>query len=498
MQSLAELDAMLESMTKEQVLKEAKESTREKKEYCIRNGSYVRVSDDGMSAWIYLVPPGEDEEIFSRGRIVLFIKQYGVLKGFHESNISAIAKKRVYEREILIAKGLDPKAGADGYYEYFFDTEVNKSPVIREDGTADYSAMSQLTNVSQGDLIAEYHPAVMPTPGYDVYGNPITLVNTKELPGLRGQGISNTKEKNKYYADKNGRIVFSDGHIDIKEFYDIYGDVDYITGKVEFFGDIHITGDVLPGVVIRASRNVIIDGVVEAAKVFAGGNITVKKGIKGKQHSFIAARGDVYADFIEYATVHAGCNVRSNAFLDSEVYAGEKVYAEGRRGIILGGNVRGLLGVEAMIIGNEAEIPTIVTSGYTEDDFAKYYSASQKENEVKHEISIIADRLSELIRDRRLGREVDSAKTDLILVELNEKKDFYFQELDKARTEKEDVELVIQKGKGSYINALDRIYKGVRVCIEGEILSIPSNTVTMKYRKEDGMVRGSVITYTGK
>ena len=70
--------------------------------YCIKNGAYVRVSDDRMSAWIYLNPPRPGEDHYSKNLIYQFISEHDIKKGFHTSNIAAIAKKHVYGREILI------------------------------------------------------------------------------------------------------------------------------------------------------------------------------------------------------------------------------------------------------------------------------------------------------------------------------------------------------------------------------------------------------------
>jgi len=237
----------------------------------------------------------------------------------------------------------------------------------------------------------------------------------------------------------------------------------------------------------------VIDGVVEAAQIFAGGNVVIGKGIKGGQKGTVAARGDVCADFIEFSTVHAGGIVRSNAIINSAVFAGNKVIAEGKKGVIIGGLVRGLLGVEAITAGNEVEVKTQIGAGYSDEDYQKYLDVIAKEKKIEIEIREVAEKLSQLIRDRKLGREINSDAVDKELVELTAKKDEFFEKMDKIKLEKEETESVLAKGTGSSIVINDKIFRGVKILIEGSSLNITQNTCFMKYRKEDGRIAASVI-----
>ena len=88
----------------------------EENNHCIKNGAYIRLSDDNMIAWIYLNPPKEGESFYTKSQIIEFMREYDVVKGYHYSNIAAIAKKHVYGREIVVAKGAEPVDGVDGGY----------------------------------------------------------------------------------------------------------------------------------------------------------------------------------------------------------------------------------------------------------------------------------------------------------------------------------------------------------------------------------------------
>lgn len=497
LKSLANLDEMLKGMEKEKIIDphvgSQESEPAEECPYCIKNGSYVRVSDDSMKAWIFLYPPKAGDDYYSHDTIMQFLKENEVNKGYHTSNIAAIAKKHVYGREILVANGTEPVEGQNGYYEFFFDTSDKRKPAVREDGTVDYTSMSSLTNVQEGSVIAIYHHAITSKNGFDVHGKDIQAKAARELPALRGRGITNDKNPDEYVATVSGKIDYVDGHIDIKNVHEIPGDVDLITGKIEFFGDIHIKGNVGTGVVIRASRNVVVDGVVEAAEIYAGGDVILVRGIQGNQRGHVAAKGNVSAEFIEHANVEAGGNIRSNSFINANVYAGAKVIAEGKNGLILGGSVRGLTGVSAINIGNEMETKTFVAGGYSEEDYNRYVESFQKETDAQKKLSEIVEKMTEIVKQKRLGKDINSEATDRLLLALNEKKDELFEALDKAKKEKELLAEIIEKGKGSVILANEKIFRGVTICVEGTRFQVPQNTSFMRYKNEAGRIVTSVI-----
>lgn len=475
---------------------EAKEAEPQK-EFTIKNGAYIRVSEDNMTAWIYLNPPLPGEKFYSVSDIYDFIRENGVVHGFHKSNIAAIAKKHVYEREIVIAKGDRPIEGVDGYYEWKIDAEKKKSPTIRPDGTVDYSSMRQVPTIEKGDVIAVYHHAVNAKNGFDVRGKEINTLPAKDLQPLKGRGITNDKDPDVYVASLSGRIEVTDKkNVDIKSEYQIEGDVDLVTGKVEFFGDIHITGNVASGVIIRASRNILIDGFVEGATIYAGGDIQINRGISGGQKGKITAKGSVVADFIEHCTVEAGGIVRANSFIDATVYSGETVVAEGKNGSIIGGNVRGLLGVIATSLGNETGTKTTVASGYSGDEYAEYLELYQKETDTQKILSETVDYMTNILKEKRLGKNLNSEENDKMLLALNEKKDEYFDMLDKVRAEKEALGAIIEKGKGGMVLANDKIFIGVTVIIEGNVFRVMENSRYMRYKNEGGRITGSVIVVT--
>ena len=72
----------------------------------LAEGTYLRIEEDEMAAWLYLTPPAEGQT-YTKRDLENYLELNGVVKGYHSSNLSAMVKKKVYDREILVAKGAD-------------------------------------------------------------------------------------------------------------------------------------------------------------------------------------------------------------------------------------------------------------------------------------------------------------------------------------------------------------------------------------------------------
>lgn len=471
----------------------AEQAEEEKKpliETNLTEGTYLRVEDDEMTAWLYLTPPAEGQ-VYSKRELESYLEQQGVVKGYHSSNLSAMVKKKVYEREILVAKGQEAVPGQDGYFEYLFSPEEHMGPTIREDGTVDYSSMSALQNVHKGDKVAIYHYAVPGVDGYTVQGNVLKAAAARDLPPMRGKGI--TRENGVYYAQNDGKIEVKDGKIDIQNVHEIMGDVDAIIGKIEFFGDVIINGNVEGGVTIRAGRNIEIHGTTGGASLFAGGDVLLSRGIQGGGK--ISARGNVFAEFIENTTVDAGGIVQSNVILNSKVSAKDKVITNGKKGAIIGGQVHALKSIEAMTAGNDVEVKTILHCGYQPESFDMLLENRRKEAEIKEKLAKLVDAMTEALREKRRRGANTAMTTEANLSEWNRLKDEYFAELDKIGKEREELETTMEEGRESYIKVDGNLYRNVVISINAERMIMDRNTCFMKYTADKGVIEGTVIIH---
>ena len=242
--------------------------------------------------------------------------------------------------------------------------------------------------------ICKYHPAVEGEAGFLVDGTPIEPPKTSELPPLKGKGFRFDPETNEYFAEIDGKLEIKDqNEIQIKGVHEIKGDVTQLNSRIEFNGDIEIDGNVESGTVIRSTRSVSISGVVEAAEIYAGGDIVLKRGIQGSNKAKVVCNGSVYADFIEHTMVKAKGDVNSNTILNSEVLADGMVNLTGKRGTVVGGYVHGRKGISCVNLGNSVEVKTVAHVGLETKDYLKNQEIMKKDASIRERLGEILERM---------------------------------------------------------------------------------------------------------
>ena len=283
------------------------------------------------------------------------------------------------------------------------------------------------------------------------------------------------------------------GRIDIQNVHEIYDDVTMIIGKMDFFGDIIIHGNVEDGVVVRAGRNIEIQGTVAGATLYAGGDVVLSRGISGGYKAKIFAGGNVFADFIEHTTVEAGGSVQANTILNSIVCSSEKVIAAGKRGSIIGGYTHALKGVEATNSSNDVEIKTILHCGYEAASYERLVEVKKQEEETRKKIDELVQAMSDTLREKRLRGLHISEETELKLSEWDKLKDELFVVLDKLVQEKAELEEMMEQSKGAEIRIDGNVYRGTIICVDSDQIVINDTTKFMKYTMNRGAIESSVI-----
>ncbi|MBR4758773.1 MAG: DUF342 domain-containing protein [Lachnospiraceae bacterium] len=448
--------------------------------------TYVRITGDKRQAWLYLAERA-DGAGYQKDDLLHILADNGVVYGINHSALVTMCKKSVYHREILVAEGDEPVEGSDGYYEFTFDIQSGKAkPVIREDGSVDYQSMKAVNSVEAGALLATYHHAIPGKDGKDVFGNVKTVPLVRELQAADGRGVyRGIDDPDKYYAEKSGKVEFAAGKLSIVNVLEFSGDVDQLTGKLEFFGDIHITGNVEAGTLIRAGKSLTIDGVVESADLYAGGDIILKRGIQGNQKAHIAGRGSLYADFIEHSYVKMEGDILANYILSSYISTQGQVKLTGKKASIIGGNIYAMMGVSCNVLGNPKEIKTAVASGISQEMYDENERIQQTLKEVRDKIQQI--------------REEVKAFGNKITPELQESYKAKLQDqMTKQKTVLEQQKRLFEKmelARTSRIQIHEDIHMGSEICIDTNVMKIDKHNYSMEYRNVAGMITGKVMVY---
>ena len=161
------------------------------------------------------------------------LKNNGIRNGIQEVAVENIAEGRYGEEAILIAKGQPPVRGKDGWYEFFFRTNIEKKPKILQDGSVDYQNIEWFEMVKEGQKLAFYHEAMDGTDGYDVTGTVIKARKGAEKSVLVGKGFQLDKDKKTYVSAMNGMIQLNDNEMWITNHL-VLDEINMATGNISY------------------------------------------------------------------------------------------------------------------------------------------------------------------------------------------------------------------------------------------------------------------------
>ncbi|WP_146808946.1 MULTISPECIES: DUF342 domain-containing protein [Aneurinibacillus] len=325
----------------------------------------VQIAKDKMQATMELRLEGDVRVTYED--LLAIINQNRVIFGIDENLLREVAiSPYMYSNEVLvIAQGVPPTAGKDGYIEFVVRPSEKKGPKEREDGSVDYYSLLQLVNVTKGQLLARKVPPTKGQPGTGVSGEVIQAKDGKEARFQIGKNVLLDQEKNNAYAAVDGQVsITANGKINVLSVYEVKGDVDFGVGNIDFIGNVVVNGNVHPGFTIKAGGDIRIAGSVESATLEAKGTIEIRGGIIGHHKGTIHADVDVKAGFIQNATVKAENDIIvSQTIMHSNVSAGRDVICKATKGLIVGGTVQAGEKVVAKIIGNMTNTPTNIEVG---------------------------------------------------------------------------------------------------------------------------------------
>ncbi len=326
---------------------------------------WVRISEDEMTAYLTIAAPLPAEGDLLE-QLKNELRASRVVCGIDEHVLQRMITEKVYHREIAVAFGITATDGQDGWYEYNFRQDMSRKPQIREDGTVDYWSVNLIETVVAGQVIAIYKPAIRGKDGITVTGKEIKAKPGKELSPLKGRGFERNNDNLTYIASIDGKIEMVEGRININNFYEIFGNADLSVGNIDFAGDVLIHGNVCMGVSVRAGGTVTVDGVVEGAKIWAGKEIVLRGGVLGDNKAEIFSKGSICARFLEYAKIEAYGSIQADSFLLCEVECRQNVLLTGKKGVIIGGHVHAIQGIEVNEIGNNTGIRSWIEVGVGE------------------------------------------------------------------------------------------------------------------------------------
>ena len=445
----------------------------------------VNISLDKMLVFCRFYPPSNKGQLITKEEILKDLNANKVKVGIDQAEIDKFLKERRYCTNYIIAKGVPPVNGTDAKIEYFFNTSHNLKPKKNEDGSVDYHELNTISQVQKGQLLARLHKEVPGKPGVDVYGGQINGRQVKSLKLEFGNNITLSEDQTELYSDVTGHATLVNRQVFVSDVYEVPADVDNSTGNIVYDGNVSIKGNVKSGFSVKAKGDIVIEGVVEAAYLYAGGQIIVKRGIHGMAKGRVEAKNNIITKFIENATVVSGGFIETESILHSQVSAASEIHVSGRKGFVNGGLIRAGNLVEARTIGSEMGAATRIEVGVDPSIKERYGELQREMNQIGKELEqmrpILVSFNEKVLKKEKINPE-RMAQVQMVAQAFKNKQ----QQLNTHRIEFKGLHEQIQMSQGAKIKVNGNIYPGVSLQISDVSMNIKSVRACSKFVKDKG------------
>lgn len=356
----------------------------------------IFVEDNGNKAFGYI--PWTTGTMMTEEDVYSALKKRGIVVGIKHEAIADMIKKRRMNEKILIAEGTPAEDGKNGWFEFFVRLDLPRIPAPLPDGGVDYVNIEAFEMVEEGEKIAVYHPAEKGLDGENIFGEVLHANAGTEKKPLKGEGFLIAPDGVTYYSKMNGKFEYVNGKIIISNMIIVKEDVTAVTGKLEVDGSVYVIGSVYSGGYIAATGDIIVEHNVEAGRLIAGGNIMIKKGSCSKYDCFIEAKGEVSGSFFEAANIDAEGNVKANYIMNSNINTMGKVIVSGSKGMLLGGRVCAVMGVDTYNLGNKSHIKTFLEIGKNSLYEKMQAKLAEERERILEEMRMLEDRWHRILK----------------------------------------------------------------------------------------------------
>lgn len=333
----------------------------------------VQIDLDDMCASLDIVPARGGKPASVSDVLGVMINA-GVVFGIDEQAVANACAQGACSRQV-VARGQFAEDGRNAQFEALIPEVVDRAPKPDASGLIDYREHGEIPVVQAGDELMRRLPATLGTPGQTVKGRILGAVAGHDLAfaaKLDGAQVS-ANDPNLLIASIGGQPVLVSAGVMVEPILRLK-EVNMATGNVHFDGTVHISGDVVQGMKVHASGDIVVDGMVESGQLDAGGNIQVAGGLIA--HAQVHAAGSVTARFAEGVVIFAGTLIAiGDMVLDCQLHSLNQVIIGAnapQRGRLVGGSCTAAMLLQVPLLGSSKATVTKVVVGANPELDAKY------------------------------------------------------------------------------------------------------------------------------
>jgi len=268
---------------------------------------------------------------------------------------------------LTFAEATAPVHGTDGWIEWQekFDSSgggAEDAPAQNEAEAVDHYEVSSYLQVEADEVIGTLHAPTAGEDGMSVTGTSIAARPGKACRTSIDNRSIRTEADGRLIAIAPGVLKYDERSMSVVNMLDIPGYVDFSTGHVDFDGSVEIREGIRDRFKVRATKDVRVGGLVEAATIICGGNLSCQRGIAGRDRAQLLVGGDVSAGFLNNVRGRiAGDLTVRRELLNCDLAVGGQI--QGDSACIIGGTLILTRGMVIGEIGSEAHPHTTIRMG---------------------------------------------------------------------------------------------------------------------------------------
>jgi uncharacterized protein (DUF342 family) len=339
----------------------------------------VRIAKDDMVAEISISAAcgGKNASV---GDIIQALTEAGVLFGIDDTAMLRACDLGVCNA-MRIAMGILPQDGEDASFEELIPRAADRSPKVDADGLIDYREHGAIEVVTTGMPLMRRHPAT--------HGNPGRTVRGRSLPAKPGQdepfasqlsGVQcDSSDCNLLVATQTGQPVRVQRGVMVEPILQI-AEVNMASGNIHFEGSVQVNGDVVAGMTIQVSGDIVVAGMVDGGVLEAGGDIRIAGGVIA--HAKLRAGGAVSAKFAQGVQIHARTTLAlTDMAMDCELTSlnqlliGAENPAKAR---LVGGSASAMMLLRVPLLGSSKAAVTRISVGSNSELTARLVALEQR------------------------------------------------------------------------------------------------------------------------
>jgi uncharacterized protein (DUF342 family) len=457
----------------------------------VRESFSLTVSPDHMQATVRFYPPSVGGPRLSYNDLVSDLAKQNVTYGIKEDVFKEFLAYPLYCTDYVIAEGTSPRQGSNAYIEYFFNTHLDSKPTLNEDGSVDFFNLNNINHCHAGQLLATLTPEDKGDPGFTVLGEPVKPHEVKPAILRANKNMSLSEDKLSLTSDVDGHISFVDGQIFVADVYQVEN-VNSSTGNIDFEGSVLVTGNVFTNFHVKAKGNIEVQGVVEGAELESGGDIVIRRGMKGMGRGRLKAAKNVISQFIENSKVEAGGYVSADAIFHSEVIAKDEVTVTSKKGFITGGRVCAGSRVQVKTLGSQMGSDTVVEVGADPASKQRIQELQKRIVELNKSIKASQPILNSMAQKIAQGVKLSPDQIEYVrnLSVENKNKN---AELESAMDEIDNLQQHLERTGAAQVIVTGDVYSGTMIVIGDLSMTVQTSMSYCRFISQGGEVKMTAI-----